>query len=338
MPTSSKQPARSRRVPLVFLALAVLAMLLGACGGANEEGVAETTSKGSGDWSAQTLANEAQKTTTTAILVNSQVGVGSTRLTFGLFDKSQKLVTDAKDTKVRLFTLDGNSGTLVTEATLRPSVLPQENSTHQHADGTQHLHDSPEVTVYAAVVELTRPEWWGAEFSYAVGGKTQRQRLRFFVSPQTSEPGVGAPVPASVQKTLRDGMPITDLDTSEQPRPALHQMTIAEAVKSGKVSVIAFATPAFCQTRFCGPVVDSVVAPAAERYGDRVNVLHVEPFDVPAARSGTLNIEPVMLEWGLQTEPWVFVIGKDGRVAAKFEGILSLEELTAAIDKALATG
>jgi hypothetical protein len=38
-----------------------------------------------------------------------------------------------------------------------------------------------------------------------------------------------------------------------------------------------------------------------------------------------------MREWGLQSEPWVFVVGADGRLKAKFEGSVSVDELTRAI-------
>lgn len=44
-----------------------------------------------------------------------------------------------------------------------------------------------------------------------------------------------------------------------------------------------------------------------------------------------------MSEWGLETEPWVFIVGSDGRIAAKFEGIVSFEELEAAMRKELAS-
>ena len=38
-----------------------------------------------------------------------------------------------------------------------------------------------------------------------------------------------------------------------------------------------------------------------------------------------------MRQWGLQSEPWVFLVGRDGRVRAKFEGSVSLAELASAV-------
>lgn len=318
----------------MFLGVAGLA--LAACAGGVPPPPLEGPAPGTPvSWSAEALGREAQRAPVAPVLVNSAPGVGVNRLAFGLFDRSGQLITSATDTKLRLFSLDGDGGALASEHTLRRSALSLEGTVHAHADGAQHVHSGPEVAMYVAVVELTRPEFWGAEVTFALDGRPQRQRVRFFVQPQTPEPGIGAAAPLTVQKTLRDGIPLTDLDTSPVPQAALHELTIAEAVRSGKVSVIAFATPAFCQTRFCGPVVESVVVPVWQRFGDRINVLHVEPFDVPAARSGKLEAVPATAEWGLQSEPWVFVVGKDGRVLAKFEGILSVEELTEAVERAL---
>ena len=38
-----------------------------------------------------------------------------------------------------------------------------------------------------------------------------------------------------------------------------------------------------------------------------------------------------MREWGLQSEPWTFVVGADGRVKAKFEGSVSVASSSAAV-------
>jgi peroxiredoxin len=42
-----------------------------------------------------------------------------------------------------------------------------------------------------------------------------------------------------------------------------------------------------------------------------------------------------MREWGLQSEPWTFVVGADGRVKDKFEGSVSVTELSAAVRRLL---
>jgi hypothetical protein len=63
-----------------------------------------------------------------------------------------------------------------------------------------------------------------------------------------------------------------------------------------------------------------------------VNFVHVETFEDISARSrDELVPVPAVAEWGLPSEPWVFVIDARGMVAATFEGSASEEELNEAI-------
>ncbi len=47
------------------------------------------------------------------------------------------------------------------------------------------------------------------------------------------------------------------------------------------------------------------------------------------------GFRPQVLQWKLPTEPWVFTIDKQGKIAARIEGAYSADELRAAIDKAV---
>ena len=51
--------------------------------------------------------------------------------------------------------------------------------------------------------------------------------------------------------------------------------------------------------------------------------------------SGRLVPVPLLEDWKLQTEPWVFIAGRGGVVTAKFEGVASLEEVRAALAAAI---
>ena len=78
-----------------------------------------------------------------------------------------------------------------------------------------------------------------------------------------------------------------------------------------------FATPEFCASRTCGPVVD-VVEATQRRWGDTpVRFIHVEVFEGNDPAQGTNRW---VKEWGLPTEPWTFLVGRDGRVEARLEG------------------
>lgn len=306
----------------------VVASAIVACGGGDDDP----------GWSARAIA-ESSNPAVQPILVNSGVGMGEARLAFGLFDRDRELLNEVTEPLVRLYTLDGEEGTFVAEYPLSPSRLEGAGTPHEHADGEQHLHEGPVTTVFAATAALSQAEWWGAELSFGVNGeRLEGLRLRFFVQERTPEPAVGDLVPPSRQLTVADVEDIALVDSAATPNAALHDTTVADALASGRPSVVAFATPLFCQTRFCGPVVEQVVTPVWERYGDRVNVIAIEPYDIPQARAGQLVAVEAMQEWGLQTEPWVFVVDGSGRVVAKFEGIMGVDEVSAAVERALAAG
>ena len=101
--------------------------------------------------------------------------------------------------------------------------------------------------------------------------------------------------------------------------------------------MVAFTTPAFCQSRTCGPVMDTVMDPLYERYNGQAIFIHIEPYKLPELREG-IDLIPVeaMQEWGLQTEPWVFVIDRQGKIVGKFEGIMGLEEVESVLRRVLA--
>jgi hypothetical protein len=42
-----------------------------------------------------------------------------------------------------------------------------------------------------------------------------------------------------------------------------------------------------------------------------------------------------MRQWQLTTEPWTLLVGRDGRIKAKFEGALGARELESAVNRFL---
>jgi hypothetical protein len=107
-------------------------------------------------------------------------------------------------------------------------------------------------------------------------------------------------------------------------------MTVAEAINSKRPSVITFATPAFCQTRYCAPVVESV-SRVHDTLADEVNFIHIEIYK----ETNPLVLADEVDEWGLTSEPWTFVLDNQGVVVARFGGPLSPQELTATLDNLL---
>jgi hypothetical protein len=146
--------------------------------------------------------------------------------------------------------------------------------------------------------------------------------------PQT--PALGSPAPRSRNLVASDVKDLRQIDTSPRPDPRLHQIRIADAIDQRKPQLIVFATPQFCTSRMCGPVVD-IVRTLLPTYGKRVAFTHQEIWQDFAEK----KVFPTVEEWRLFTEPWIFVVDGQGIIRAKFEGLVTPRELEAALEQAL---
>ncbi|MDX6691526.1 MAG: hypothetical protein QOG15_2983 [Solirubrobacteraceae bacterium] len=96
-----------------------------------------------------------------------------------------------------------------------------------------------------------------------------------------------------------------------------------------KPTVLLFATPALCQSRTCGPVVD-ITEQVRAKYGKGVTFIHQEIY---AENNPSKGVRPQVAKWRLQSEPWAFVIDKHGKISTRFEGVFSVGELARAVAK-----
>jgi hypothetical protein len=146
-------------------------------------------------------------------------------------------------------------------------------------------------------------------------------------------PAVGAKAPASRTPTLTtSGGRLAPLTTATHPDRQLYTTSVAQALTSHVPFVVTFATPKFCTSRTCGPVVDVVSHVRKQLAATAVRFIHVEVF---SGNDPARGYNRWMRQWGLQSEPWSFLVGRDGRIKAKFEGSVSARELRAAVESAL---
>jgi len=270
----------------------------------------------------------------TAVVASSELAVGENRFIVGLLDQDTEEIIGA-EVAFRFFKLDGDQETPKGEA--EATALTVEKSyTHTHADGKVEKHSAGESGVYVAHPTFDEAGSWGVEVTATIEGKTfDPVSAAFTVLQEGRSAAVGAPAPQSETLTLDDVADVAEIDTSDPPIPEMHMLSIAEAATSGRPTVIVFATPAFCVSRICGPTKE-IVDELYSEYDEGVNFVHVEPYDLEKARAGEgLFPIPATAEWGLQSEPWVFLVDRDGIVAAKFEGVVTLDELKAALDPLL---
>lgn len=150
-----------------------------------------------------------------------------------------------------------------------------------------------------------------------------------------SPPDVGdRAIPSDTPTIASTGGDLSKLTTRTPPDVSLLRYSIAGSLKARRPFVVTFATPKFCASRLCGPAVDVTLAAQRRFRGTGIRFIHVEVYeDNDPAKS----YNRWMKEWGLETEPWTFLVDARGRVVDRFEGILSLAELESAIRRTLLT-
>jgi hypothetical protein len=187
--------------------------------------------------------------------------------------------------------------------------------------------------IYVATLPLTRPGkyWLLAE---PAGGARKVQALgNVAVVAEDAAPDLGEPAIASDTPTLSStGGNTSLLTTRTPPDESLLRHSVAESIEAKAPFVVTFATPKFCSSRTCGPVVDVVEEVSRRLEGEAVRFIHVEVFEDNDPAKG---FNRWMQEWSLPTEPWTFLVGEDGRIVARFEGTVSVNELEQAVREKL---
>lgn len=156
------------------------------------------------------------------------------------------------------------------------------------------------------------------------------------VQEEDRAPDVGDPAPPSETPTIAStGGDFAKLTTRTPPDETLLQHSVAESLDAQVPFVVTFATPKYCASRTCGPTVDVVEEVQRRLEGSGVRFIHVEVYvDNDPAK----GFNRWLGEWQLETEPWTFLVGPDGRIVERYEGVVSVRELEEAVREELASG
>ncbi len=259
------------------------------------------------------------------IIVSSELVVGSNRFLFGLTDtQNVPIASPELATTARFYDLVADPSTPFAEA-----------------PGSFIWTVPDELGLYHTTADFPRAGPWGVEIVASVAGQPDTTaRAIFDVREASTTPTIGAAAPASDTPTATDAAGIAAISTDPAPNPAFYRTSVKDALAAGRPFVLVFSTPLFCTSRTCGPTMETVKAAAAP-YGEQIDVIHVEPYKLQLIdgqpqpeldANGGFQVVPSALEWGIPVEPYVFVVGADGKLAAKFEGAIGADELQTAID------
>lgn len=320
---------RPRHAPVASLAT-VLALTLAACGGGSDAELGAEPRPASAptefpDPGGATLESFFRSLPSSDLVASpaGQVFVrGSNRFGFGVFTVGGEEVADAD---VALYAAPGEDGEVSGPFPARIESLETEPAFT--ARTTADDPDSARV-FYASEVRFDQPGEWRLLAVIRDGEEYAATRLpSVTVESEDPVPAPGERAPRIHTPTVDDVGAIGEIDT-RVPHSTLHEDDFAE-VLGEEPAVLVFATPALCQSRVCGPVVD--IAEQVKRdYGEQAAFIYMEIFEDNDPAAG---VREQVRAFNLPTEPWLFVVDADGRIDTRIEGAFSVAELETAVER-----
>jgi hypothetical protein len=247
---------------------------------------------------------------------------GEYRYAFGVFDVGGEQVTDAE---VALYAAPGRNAGAQGPFPARIEDLSVEGPFQSR---TTALDPDSAKAVYVTDIDFDRPgEWRIGALVKSGDGLEASLAPSAVVTPHPGVPQPGDKAPVTHTETADEVSDISQIDTRDPPS-TMHEDDLADVLGNEPV-VLLFASPALCRSRTCGPVVDAAEQVKAD-YGDQAAFIYVEPYQDNVIDKGA---SAPARAYGLQTEPWLFVIDRDGIVRTAIEGAFSASELEAAVQE-----
>jgi hypothetical protein len=306
--------------------LCLLPLLIAGCGGSSGESSRPAPSAAEfpatkGKTIADLLQDSGAKPTKLVIAPAAQVfDVGENRYPFGVFTRGNEQVDDAD--VALYFAKDEKKGPVI--GPLPAQVTSLEVKAAYRAAG-EDPNEAKNVYVVPKV-DFDRKGPWVAIAMLEGAEGLEVSRVPSPVVDDNSVPRVGEKAPLIHTPTAAEvGGDLAKIDT-RSPHDQMHEVDFADALGKQPI-VLVFATPALCQSRVCGPVVD-VAQEVADEYKGKADFIHMEVYNDNDIAKG---IRPQLQTYHLPTEPWTFLIDRKGVVRDRLEGAYGVEELEASM-------
>ncbi|MBA4181899.1 MAG: hypothetical protein C0506_15015 [Anaerolinea sp.] len=326
-----------RPIALLLPAVAVSALLLIGCGGGGGDG-SPTAFPTSSDPARNIPAEQRNKIN--VVIAGSDWYVGDNNFVFGITDKQDQPQGGAK-ARATLYDLRDpkNPKPVQTLDAVQsaPGVGPEVK--HAHATGDTHVHGGQDESRvgYFVRAKFTYAGPWGIAVEAELKDGTKGiASVGFDVAAKPSVPAPGQVAFKSDNLTKRDVANIKEIDSGDPPND-MHDVKIKDAIAAGRPVMIVFSTPAFCTSRFCGPVNEEVEA-LQVAYRDKVDFVHVEiwkNFDKKELNA-TAKQWLVRPDGGL-SEPYVYLVDSRGVIFDRWEGPVARNIMEPGV-KAVAAG
>jgi hypothetical protein len=339
----------ARRLTLSVPSAAVAVLALAACGGGSDSGsstgqaqappgvsqqdferrLAEASTSTKADFPAP--AGRTLQAIADTVQAGPQIGLatsvftpGDERLAFGMVDKSNNFIYG----KTAVYIARDPS-----QKALGPFPAPADALVTKPAFRSQNaaVESSPIAQIYAAKVPFERAGSYAVLAVTKQGSSLVGAPAEVEVKRRSRIPDVGDRPPAVETDTVASAAGnLAAIDTRRPFARELHETSFKDVLGKKPVALL-FATPQLCQSRVCGPVTDIAYQMEA-KYGSQMDFIHQEVY---VDNNPAKGLRKPLQEFGLRTEPWLFVVNKQGRITARLEGSIGVRQFEAAVKSGL---
>lgn len=150
-----------------------------------------------------------------------------------------------------------------------------------------------------------------------VDGETLNSQVLVVNPDEVKIPLVGRTLPSAPTPTVRDSLGVDPICT-RAPQCPFHEYDLATVLGTGKPVVVLLATPAYCQTTSCGPILDILIDEAKSLPKDVV-VIHSEVYKNPKTVDDLNNaaLAPLPEAFNMTFEPSLFVTDASSKLVAR---------------------
>jgi hypothetical protein len=186
-------------------------------------------------------------------------------------------------------------------------------------------------SLYVRELDLSRSGSYVVAAVAKLNGRLVAASTQVAVDDDSRTPGPGdRAIRVHTPTVESSGGDVESIETRVPP-DSMHDVDLADALDDRKPVVLLFATPALCESKICGPVVD-VAEQVKSEFDDEAEFIHMEIYEDNDPSKGP---RPQFAAWRLDKEPVLFTIGRDGRIVDRIQGAFSTDELRAAVREAI---
>ncbi len=169
-----------------------------------------------------------------------------------------------------------------------------------------------------------RPGLYDIDARY--GDATLNSQVQIYPPGDINQPIVGSVLPPANTPTPGQTFDVDPICT-RAPQCPFHDVDLPTVLGTGRPVVVLLATPAYCQTAACGPILDLLVEEASGR--DDLVVIHAEVYKNPkgVADLAQADLAPLPDTYDMRWEPSLFVTDSSNTIVARGDIVVDRGEM-----------